>query len=87
MSQPSVRSIVAVFSVACLPFVVAFSAQAAPLRSTANIIVAENNTYSWCLQGSGRTDCSFRDRNQCAATAIGNLGECVYIPPGAQPKG
>jgi hypothetical protein len=86
MYQPSIRGIVAVLAVACLPFAVTCDAHAAPLRPMATITLAQNNASSWCLQGSGRMDCSFSNRAQCAATAIGNLGECVYIPPSAQPR-
>lgn len=87
MYQPLFRGVVTALSLACLPFIFAHEAHAAALQPAASAIVAmRTNDYSWCLQYEGATDCSFSSRSQCAATASGGLGECVYIAPGAQPR-
>jgi Protein of unknown function (DUF3551) len=87
MHQPLFRGVVTALSFAVLPFVFAHQAHAAALRPAASTIVAmRTNDYSWCLQYDGATDCSFSNRSQCAATASGHAGECIYIAPGAQPR-
>jgi GTP cyclohydrolase II len=89
MYQPLFRGVVTALSLAVLPFVFAHDAHAAAFRPTATAAAAmRTNVHSWCLQNdiAGVTDCSFSDRNQCAATAGGGLGECIYIAPGAQPR-
>ena len=87
MHQSSFRGLVTALSLAVLPFVFAHEAHAATLRPAASAVFAmRTNDYSWCLQYDGGTDCSFTSRSQCAATAAGGLGECVYIVPGAQPR-
>jgi hypothetical protein len=85
MYKPSFRNVVAALSLACLPLVFAHQANAAPLRPAA-ATAARTTDYSWRFQYDGGTDCSFSNRNQCAATAAGHAGECVYIPSGAQPR-
>jgi hypothetical protein len=86
MYQPSIRSIVAALSLACLPTVFARDAHAAPFRPTAVIAATHTNDYSWCLQYDGATDCAFSNRQQCAATASGSAGVCVHIATSAQPR-
>ena len=87
MYQPAFRGVVTTaLSLVCLSFVFAHEAHAAARRPTAAAVAAmQSNGYPWCLQYDTATDCSFRTRNQCEATASGGLGECVYIAPGAQP--
>ena len=86
MYKPAFRNVVVALSLACLPIVFAQQADAAPRRPTAAIAAARTTDYSWCYQYDGGTDCSFSSRSQCAATASGSAGECVYIPSGAQPR-
>jgi hypothetical protein len=87
MYLPSFRGVVTALSFAVLPFISAHEAHAAALRPAASAIFAmQTNDYSWCLQYDGATDCSFSNRSQCAATASGHAGECIYIAPGAQPR-
>jgi hypothetical protein len=85
MYWPSFRNVVAALSLACLPVVFAHEADAAPRTPTAAMAAARTNDYTWCLQYDGATDCSFRDRDQCAATVAGSAGECVHIALSAQP--
>jgi uncharacterized protein DUF3551 len=74
-------------ALACLSLVFAHEAQATARRPIAAIAAApvRSASYPWCLQYDSATQCSFRDRNQCEATASGAGGECVYISPGEQP--
>jgi len=87
MYRPSFRGVVTALSLACLPFVFAHEAHAAAHRPNAVAATAmRTNDYSWCYQYDGGTDCAFSTRSQCAATASGSAGECIYIAPGAQPR-
>jgi len=87
MHQSSFRGVVTALSLAVLPFVFAHEAHAAAPRPAAAAVAAmRTNDYSWCLQYDGATDCSFSNRSQCAATAAGHAGECIYIAPSAQPR-
>jgi len=86
MYRPSFRGVVTALSFACLPFIFAHEAHAATLRPAAAAVAMRTNDYSWCLEYDSATDCSFTSRSQCAATASGHAGECIYIAPGAQPR-
>jgi hypothetical protein len=47
----------------------------------------QNTLDAWCLQGdTAGVDCSFNNRSQCEATAVGGLGECVPMMPGIREK-
>ena len=86
MHQSSFRGVVTALSLAVLPFVFAHEAHAAAPRPATAAAAMRTNDYSWCLQYDGATDCSFSNRSQCAATAAGHAGECIYIAPSAQPR-